>query len=107
MLRDRLACARLRLKGSPARHGKVRKCQGFSVVVDTVVLVAAVRAHAQSRYSQAGKGWDYVVEAWEDSDIIEAMEGAKTATRAIQAVARALKPLAEMRAEVRAAGGEC
>lgn len=64
------------------------------------VLIAAVRDYALANYNR--DGWDYVVECWADGDILEAIEDADTPDRAIAAVRKALRPLAERRAEVRA-----
>lgn len=65
-------------------------------------LIAAVRNHALANYNS--NGWDYLVECWEDGDILEVIEGATTAKQAIAKTKKALAPLAEMRDEVRAAG---
>lgn len=48
-------------------------------------LVAAVRAHALVNYEA---GWDVVVEAWEDEDIIEAIGRVRTAAAAIKRVGK-------------------
>lgn len=65
-------------------------------------LIAAVRDHALDNYNT--EGWDYLVECWEDGDIIDAMGDASTTKQAINNVRDALRPLADMRDEVRAAG---
>jgi hypothetical protein len=70
--------------------------------MDEQELINAVRSYAYAHYTI--DGWDYVVECWEDGDILEALEGASTATQAIANVREAVRPLAEMRDEVRAAG---
>ena len=67
-------------------------------------LINAVRHYAHANYNQ--DGWDYVVECWEDGDIMECLDGASTVKQAIANVRDALAPLAERRDEVRAAGGE-
>lgn len=56
-------------------------------------LIAAVRAHAREFYAE---GWDSVVEAYEDSDLIETIGYCRTEKGAIDAVAKAL----DLRAEV-------
>jgi hypothetical protein len=61
-----------------------------------------VRDHAYANYEV--EGWDYLVECWEDDDILDAMGSATTAEEAIKRVRKALRPLNDMRAEVRAAG---
>lgn len=50
-------------------------------------MIQAVRAHAMQGYDQ---GWDVVVEAYDDSDILKAIGAARTATGAIAAVAKRL-----------------
>jgi hypothetical protein len=65
-------------------------------------LINAVRDHAYANYND--DGWDYVVECWEDGDILEAIGDADTAEEAVARVREAVRPLAEMRDEVRAAG---
>lgn len=65
-------------------------------------LIVAVRDHAFANYNT--DGWDYLVECWEDGDILECLNGATTKEQAIHNVREALQPLADMRSEVRAAG---
>jgi hypothetical protein len=65
-------------------------------------LINAVRDHAFANYND--DGWDYVVECWEDGDILKAIGDADTAEEAVARVREAVRPLAEMRDEVRAAG---
>jgi hypothetical protein len=45
-------------------------------------LIAAVRAHAEANYENGG--WDYVVEAMDDKDIEEKLEGINTEFGAIK-----------------------
>lgn len=66
------------------------------------VLIAAVRSHAFANYNR--EGWDYVVECWEDGDILEAIEDASTEAEAIAKVREAVWPIDQVRSEVRAAG---
>lgn len=47
-------------------------------------LVAAVRAHALANYNKGG--WDEVVEAWDDADIVKEIGAARTAKGAIKNV---------------------
>lgn len=47
-------------------------------------LVAAVRAHARANYNKGG--WDEVVEAWDDADIVKEIGAARTAKGAIKKV---------------------
>lgn len=65
-------------------------------------LIRTVRDYALDNYNV--DGWDYLVECWEDDYILECIGTAKTAKQAINNVRDALRPLADMRDEVRAAG---
>lgn len=65
-------------------------------------LINAVRDYAYANYND--DGWDYLVECWEDGDILECLGDAQTAEEAIDNVRDALRPLSDMRDEVRAAG---
>ena len=48
-------------------------------------LVAAIREHALKNYEA---GWDVVVEAWEDKDIIEAIGQVQSVSEAINRVGK-------------------
>lgn len=48
--------------------------------MDNRQLVAAVRQHAEANYT---RGWDTIVECWDDSDILRVCEGISTAAGAI------------------------
>lgn len=61
-------------------------------------LVFAVREHAYENYTR--NGWDVVVEAWDDDDIIEAIGKARTEKGAIKKVREAMSPYAEYRKEI-------
>lgn len=61
-----------------------------SVNVTPGDLVAVVRAYAQEHYDEGG--WDFVVETWQDEDIVEVIGDAKTPAEAIARVADDLKP---------------
>ena len=63
-------------------------------------LIAAVRAHALENYQT--DGWDFVVEAWGDTDIADAVGRATTPEGAIAAVLETTRLLDEQRSEVRA-----
>lgn len=65
-----------------------------------MTLVAQIRRHAEQNYEQAG--WDFLVECWEDSVILETIGDAEDLETAISRCARTLKVLDEHRAEVRA-----
>ena len=56
-----------------------------------IELMNAVRKHAEANYEKGG--WDYVVEAWDDIDIIDALVEAKCKTekQAISAVKKIVK----------------
>lgn len=69
-------------------------------------LIAAVRTHALDNYEKGG--WDVIVECWEDSDIDEAIEGAKTLKGAIRKLRPVVGVWAERQADAayeRSAGG--
>jgi hypothetical protein len=61
-------------------------------------LVAAVRHHALANYNS--EGWDFVVECWEDGDILECIGDAQTVDAAIAAVRRIVKIQAERRHDI-------
>lgn len=75
--------------------------QGANEMTDQE-LIRAVRDYALDNYND--DGWDYLVECWEDDYILECIGTAKTTKQAINNVRDALRPLADMRDEVRAAG---
>jgi hypothetical protein len=64
-------------------------------------MIAAVRKYALDHYED-GDGWDYVVEAWADGDILEVAGNAKTFAEAIKLVGEEVGIIAEREAEVRA-----
>lgn len=64
--------------------------------------IEAIRAHAVANYNK--DGWDFLVECWSDEDIAEAAGNARSDKAAIAKVKAALRPLSDMRSEVRAAG---
>jgi hypothetical protein len=61
-------------------------------------LVAAVRHHAIANYNS--DGWDFVVECWEDEDILEHIGNAQTADAAIASIRRIVKIQAERRHDI-------
>jgi hypothetical protein len=63
-------------------------------------LVQAVRDHALANYNK--DGWDFLVECWEDSDIVEQIGSAKTLAAAIKNCRATVRLLDERRQEVRA-----
>ena len=66
---------------------------------DMIDLVAEVRKHAISNYE---KGWDVVVEAWDDKDIIEAMGSARTVSGAIKKVGKVVAAYNDYADDIRA-----
>jgi hypothetical protein len=68
-------------------------------MTDTQTLIAAVKAHALANYEKGG--WDFIVECWDDADILEEIGECKTAKQAIRAVGAVAKALAGQREEVR------
>ncbi len=62
-------------------------------------LVAAVKAHAERCYS---KGWDEVVEAWEDDEIAEVVRRCTTIDGAIRKMSEIVGLRNERAAEIRA-----
>ena len=63
-------------------------------------LITAVRAHANANYEK--DGWDYIVEAYDDDELIELLTNAKAKTikQAIAAVKKELKMLSAFREEM-------
>jgi hypothetical protein len=61
-------------------------------------MVAAVKAHALTHYEQ--DGWDYVIECWEDTDILKAIGNARTITGALAAVRRITKAMNDRRRDI-------
>lgn len=64
-------------------------------------VVEAVRAHAKRHYSRGG--WDYVVEAYDDAEILEDTEDAATLEDAIRMLGDVLATKDEHRKEAMAA----
>lgn len=63
-------------------------------------LVDAVRAHAVEHYNEGG--WDYVVECWEDWEILAVVRGCKRESQAIRRVRKQVRALDDHRREVQA-----
>lgn len=66
-------------------------------------LVDAVKKYALEHYEDGG--WDYVIEAWEDSDIEKAIQGCKTPEEAIKAVGKDCGALDAYRKDIQGWGG--
>jgi exopolyphosphatase/pppGpp-phosphohydrolase len=62
------------------------------------LMVKAVRDHALANYEK--DGWDYVVEAWDDEMVLEAIEGCKTVSGAIRKVAKIVKEQEDYRQDI-------
>jgi hypothetical protein len=63
-------------------------------------IIAAVRVHAKAHYNEGG--WDYVVEAYDDSEILEEIGDAKTAEEAIRNIGKILKLRDDYRKDIEA-----
>lgn len=70
----------------------------------TTELITAIRAHALNNYERGG--WDYLVECWDDEDILEAIGNRRTLKGALRECRKTLGLLDERRREVRAESGE-
>lgn len=64
-----------------------------------VDLVSEIRKHALANYE---KGWDVVVEAWDDETIVEAIGRAKTVSGAIKKVAKVVAQYNDYADDIRA-----
>jgi hypothetical protein len=62
-------------------------------------LVKQVREYAKQNYNQ--DGWDFLVECWEDSDILEYIGDATDAETAIQNCRHVTQALDDTRREIR------
>lgn len=61
-------------------------------------LVDAVRAHAVEHYEE--DGWDYVVESWEDWEILAVVRGCRRESQAIRKVRKQVRSLSDHRREL-------
>ena len=61
-------------------------------------LIDAVRAHAVEHYND--DGWDYVVECWEDWEILAVVRGSKSEGQAIRRVRKQVRVLSDHRQEI-------
>ena len=62
--------------------------------------VTAVKAHALANYEK--EGWDYIVECYDDAQIVEVIKTARTINGAIKMVRMHIKPRADYRADIQA-----
>lgn len=79
---------------------RIKAARAAWVIDQHMDWILAVKRHAEAHYEE--NGWDYVIEAWEDRDIAEAIGTAKTEKGAIWNVARAVKVLGDYRADIKA-----
>jgi thiamine monophosphate kinase len=63
-------------------------------------LIDAVRAHAVEHYNE--DGWDYVVECWEDWEILAVVRGSNRESQAIRKVRKQVRALSDHRTEIQA-----
>ena len=63
-------------------------------------LIDAVRAHAAEHYNE--DGWDYVVECWEDWEILAVVRGSNRESQAIRKVRKQVRALSDHRTEIQA-----
>lgn len=66
--------------------------------MDPYRFVAAVRRHAQAHYEESG--WDYVVECWEDQEIMEETQHCKSEKEAIDKVRSVVKFMDDYRRDI-------
>ena len=62
--------------------------------------LAAIKAHALANYEK--DGWDYVVECYDNAQIVEIIKTARTLAGAIKMMRAHGKPRADYRAEIQA-----
>ena len=63
-------------------------------------FIEAVKRHAIANYES--DGWDYIVEGYEDEQIVEIIKTALTEKDAIRMVHEHIKPRADYRADIQA-----
>lgn len=61
-------------------------------------LIDAVRAHAVKHYEE--DGWDFVVECWEDWEILAVVRGSRRESQAIRKVRKQVRSLSDHRREL-------
>lgn len=62
--------------------------------------LVAIKAHALANYEK--DGWDYVVECYDDAQIVEIIKTARTIAGAIKMMRAHVKPRADYRADIQA-----
>lgn len=74
----------------------------MSAMKNLLMLVEAVKAHANTNYEE--DGWDYLVECYSDEEVAELIldAGAKTNAEAIKAVGEVMKIKDDYRKEIQA-----
>lgn len=68
-------------------------------------LLDAVKAHAREHYND--DGWDVIVEAFENDDLLKLIEDARTPEEAIAKVAAYVNVRHEITQDIIGAGGGC
>jgi hypothetical protein len=63
-------------------------------------MIAAVKAHARANYEL--HGWDFVVECYDDEDIVEELGGATTNEQAIKNIGKLCKIRDDYRKDIQA-----
>jgi hypothetical protein len=87
-----------RLMGRYAKKAGVGKITALTD--NKKVLLNAVKAHAIEHYEEGG--WDYVVETFNDQDILDVIDNSWTVPGAIARVAKHAKAIADQHQEVMA-----
>lgn len=68
--------------------------------MDTNEIVKALRSYALKHYEE--DGWDYVVETYDDEELLKKIEGATSLAEAIAKIAPYLKRLDSRRKDIEA-----
>lgn len=61
-------------------------------------FIEKIRKYAVEHYNE--DGWDFLVETWEDSDVLDACEGYSSFEDAIKKIAKVLKVQDDYRKEI-------
>jgi len=69
----------------------------MEIEMEQAELIRQIREYAQNNYEK--DGWDYLVECYEDEEIIKKIGSAKTLLGAIRKLSKGLKDLDEYRRE--------
>ena len=63
-------------------------------------MIKAIRSHANANYENSG--WDYVVECWDDDEIIEEINGCNSIEAAILKVGNIVSIMDDHRKDIQA-----